>query len=63
MDIDLLRFLIPRWKDGELVSSVKHHGDGKQFVVQVSTTSHVQQMFVPRYEKYASKYQIHENYS
>ena len=24
-----------RWKDGELVSSVKHHGDGKQFVVQV----------------------------
>jgi len=25
---------LEKWKDGELVSSVKHHGDGKQFVVQ-----------------------------
>ena len=31
----ILSFKILRWKDGELVSSVKHHGDGKQFVVQV----------------------------
>ena len=62
MDIDLLRFLIPRWKDGELVSSVKHHGDGKQFVVQVSTTPHVQQIFALK-KNNALKYQNHESYS